>query len=180
MDSMNENGRHSGFSLVELCIVLAATAVLAAFSVPMFNSSLRGMQLSSEARNIATTLTYAKLRAMSQMTNCRLSFTLDSNQWTLQQLVRGTTNFTQLGSVNTLSLGVENSGIAFKSSSDSAPTGFSTTSSTTITYSSRGTLTPLEACIVYLSSQTDDYAISVSISGKVQVWRHRDNQWTTQ
>jgi Tfp pilus assembly protein FimT len=177
---MKKQSNHSGFSLVELCIVLGAMTILVGFAIPMFTSSLRGMKLASEAKNIATTLTYAKLRAISQMTNCRLSFNLNSNQWVLQQLIRGTSNFTQLDGVNILSLGVEGSGIAFKTSSSSAPTGFPVTSSTTITYSSRGTPTPSEARIVYLSDLTTDYAISVSISGKVQVWRQRNSQWVTQ
>lgn len=165
-----------GFSLIELCIILAITAVTAAFAIPILTESVRGMQLASDAKKISTTMTYAKLSATSQMTSYQLSFDLDNNQWSL--LRRNSSGvFVQQNAVNGLSDGVENSGIGFGKTSDSipAPDVFATTSSATITFNSRGL--PSTTGIVYLHNNDTDFAVSVSLAGKIQVWRYRDNAW---
>jgi prepilin-type N-terminal cleavage/methylation domain-containing protein len=163
-----------GFSLVELSMVLAVTAVAAAFAIPVLTESMRGMQLSADAKKISTTLSFAKLSAVAQMTGYRLSFDLGHNQWSLlKRNHSGTYELQQ--AVNTLSEGVENSGISFRNISGSAPSGFSTNSSTSITFNARGL--PSGVSIVYLSNEDTDYAVSVSLAGKVQVWKRNDNQW---
>lgn len=170
-----------GFSLVELTIVIAMVAVLASFAIPMLNSSLRDMKVLSDTQSIATTLTYAKLQAMAQMTSWRLCFNLANNQWQLERFDRDTEQFIMDQSVKTLSEGVNNTDIAFVSESASAPTGFPKQSSATITFNSRGI--PIQAegpGIVYISNNNKDYAVSVSISGKVDTWRFRDEQWVSQ
>ena len=68
-----------GFSLVELAMLVGMTAVLTAFSVPMLNDSMKEMKLIADAKNIATTLTYAKISAISQMNRYRVSVSLGTN-----------------------------------------------------------------------------------------------------
>jgi prepilin-type N-terminal cleavage/methylation domain-containing protein len=164
-----------GFTLIELSIVLGLTAIVAAFAIPVLSDSMRGMQLISDARKIATTMSYAKLSATSQMTSYRLSFDLDNNQWSLLKRDRTSGDFELQQAVNRLSDGVADSGIAFKDDSESAPAGFPTDSATAITFNTRGI--PNGISIVYLSNEDTDYAVSVSLAGKVQIWRFRDNQW---
>ncbi len=183
MDTMIEiNVKHkeSGFSLTELSMLLLMTAILLAISIPLLGSAMHSMQLVSDSRNIATTMTYAKVGATAQMTSYRMSFDLANNQWSLQKRNRSTGDYELQQAVNQLSSGVANSGIAFKNtSSHSSPSGFPSGSSTTITFNSRGL--PSEGMsIIYISNSTDDYAVSVSLSGKVQVWRFRDSQWIPQ
>ncbi len=171
-----------GFSLVELSILLAMTAVLAAIAIPQLTSAMRSMQLNSDARSVASTMTYAKLGAASLTTRSRLTFDIDNSQWKLERRNPSTGDYELQGAINQLSTGVANSGIVFKSNSDTAPSGFPTASSTVITFSSRGTLiTPSAGIgIVYISDNTEDYAVTVSASGKVQIWRNRDSQWVAQ
>jgi type II secretion system protein H len=171
-----------GFSLIELCMVMAVMAVTAAIAVPMLTSSMKDMQLASDARKIASTLSYAKLSATAKMTSYQLTINVDQNTWFLgRRQSPGSTVFVNEGAVNELSLGMANSGIAFEQTSptNSAPgltNEFLTTSSTSITFNSRGV--PNGTAIVYLSNDQDTYfAVSVSLAGKVQVWRYRDSQW---
>ncbi|MBN1567389.1 MAG: GspH/FimT family pseudopilin [Acidobacteria bacterium] len=164
-----------GFSAVELVMVLAMTGIIAAFAIPVLTNSMRGMQLISDARKIATTMSYAKLSATSQMTSYRISFDLDNDQWSLLKRNRTSGNFELQQAVNQLSDGVANSQIAFKTASGSAPAGFSTNSSTDITFNARGI--PNGIGIIYLSNEDADFAVSVSLAGKVQLWRYQDNQW---
>lgn len=169
--------RDRGFSLVELSMALALTAVLAAMAIPFLSSAMRSMQLEADARSIASTMRFAKLGAASQMTRYRLSFALDSNRWKLEKRNRTTGVYELQQADNELSSGIANSGIAFKGTSSSAPAGFPTTSSTVIEFDTRGIPTA-GAGIVYLSNDTINFAISVSLAGKVQFWRHEDGNWT--
>ena len=72
--------------------------------------------------------------------------------------------------------GVQNSGIAFKSESGTAPR-FSYQFSTSITFNARGL--PSGIGIIYLSKEGADYAVSVSLAGKIQVWKLTNNEWIT-
>jgi Tfp pilus assembly protein FimT len=177
---LKENDK--GFSLVELSVLLGAMAILAAMAIPMLSSSMRSMQLASDARSVASTMTYAKLSAASLTTRCRLTFDIDNSQWKLERRNPATGNYELQDAINQLSRGIAHSGIIFKSNSSSAPPGFPNNSSTVITFSSRGTLIePTEGIgIVYLSDDANDYAITSSTSGKVQIWRYRDSQWVAQ
>jgi Tfp pilus assembly protein FimT len=177
--------RDRGFSLIELTILLSMMAIVAVFSLPKLSSSMRSWQLAADARNIATTLTYAKIGASSQMTHYQLSFNLESNQWSLKKYNRSTSVYDLQGATNALSSGQADSGIAFRSSPSAALSGFPTTSSASITFNSRGipidaTGKPTANNVIYLSDASDDYAVTVSLSGKVQLWRYRNSQWSAQ
>ncbi len=183
MTRVNLKENHCGFTLVELSIALIVMAITAAMVIPQLTSALRSMQLASDARSIATAMTYAKMSAASQTTRCRLSFDMGANEWKLEKRNPSTDNYELQQAVHQLSKGISSSGIAFKSSSSTAPTSdFPTNSSTVITFSSRGTLVEPSTGfgIVYLTNNSEDYAVSVSLSGKVQVWRYRDSQWSEQ
>jgi len=167
--------KNSGFSLVELLILLSMTAVVSAFSIPMLTSAMREMQTQADAKSIATTMTYARMSAASQLTRYRMNFDVENNRWALSKRNPDGT-YTVEQATNELSKIIARSGITFKSESDSAPPDFPTESSTTITFNSRGV--PMEgAGVIYLSSENVDYAISVSVAGKVQFWRNQDSQW---
>lgn len=178
--NLKENDK--GFSLIELCMALTVMAIMAAFTIPQLTSAMRSMQVASDARSIATAMTYAKMSAASQTTRCRLSFDTGTNEWKLEKRNPSTGSYELQQAVNQLSKGISSSGVAFKPTSSTAPSGFVTNSSTVITFSSRGTLIEPSTGmgIVYISNNSEDYAVSVSLSGKVQVWRYRNSQWVEQ
>jgi len=179
MNKIDIKRNAKGFSLIELSVLLAITGILAAISVPMLTSSLADMQLISDARNIATSMTHAKLGAISQLTHYRLSFALDQNEWSIEKWDRTSGQYALQKNPLKLGLGAGASGIAFHSSSPTSPAGYPSTSSPTVTFNSRGI--PVEgSSIVYLSNDEENFAVSASISGKIQVWRYRDNQWLKQ
>lgn len=169
-----------GFSLVELTLALGMTAIIAAFSVPMLLSALSDLQVTADAKNIATSLTYAKMSAMSEMTRCRMSLNLGSNTWSMAKYNETSGDWDTQQATQKLSDGVADSGITFKSSStNGAPAGFATSSSSTVTFNSRGI--PIEgAHIVFISNKDRHYAVTVSLSGKVQFWNYKEGRWTSQ
>jgi Tfp pilus assembly protein FimT len=174
-----------GFTLTELTFIVGLCGLAMALSVPVLSTSLRTWQLNADARNIVTTLTYAKLRATSQMTRYQLMFDLTGNNWSLQKYNRSTASFELEGATNSLSSGMAHSGISLQSTSGSAPSGFPTDSSAFIRFNSRGI--PIDAAgvptisnVVYLSDGRTDYAVTVSLTGKVQLWKYKSSQWVSQ
>lgn len=176
MHECHRRKNNHGFSLVELAVLLSMATIMAAVSIPMMTTAMRGMKLSSDAKSIATSLTYARVSATSQLTRYRMTLDLDNNRWALLKRNRTSGIYELEQATNTLSGGVSNSGIRFKPTSSTAPTGFPTASSTAITFDSRGI--PMEgAGIVYLSGTDADFAVSVSTAGKIQLWRFQNSQW---
>ena len=168
-----------GFSLTEVLIAVMVIAALSALAVPMLSPSMRSMQLAADAQNISSTLNSARLSSKSLMTPYRVSFDLEDNEWQLEKFNRSTGNFDLQRDVNQLSSGITDSGITFLENSGSSPGIFPPNSSRTITFNSRGipvdiNNAPTSNNIVYISKSSIDYAVSVSLTGKVQVWKEDD------
>jgi prepilin-type N-terminal cleavage/methylation domain-containing protein len=180
MPDIKLNRNQRGFSLIELSLVVAVMALVSAFSIPRLNSAMDDMQMISDARNIATALTYAKISSTAQMIHYRVSFVLADNQWSVEkETSQNAGAFETKQAINSLCNGASTSGIVFKSTSGAAPTGYPTNSAGTITFNSRG-MPIAGAQIVYLSKPDADFAVSVSITGRIQVWRFKNNQWIPQ
>jgi len=175
-----------GFTLTEALIAVAVLAALSALAVPMLSSSMRTMQLAADAQNISTTLSAARLSAKSLMTPYRVAFNWEKNEWSLERFNRATGTFDLQNDVHQLSSGITDSGITFLEGSESHPGAFPNQASSTITFNSRGipvdiNNAPTSNNIVYISKSETDYAISVSLTGKVQVWKEDDEgQWNVQ
>jgi len=175
----------AGFSLVELLIMLSMVAILSAVAIPTLSTVNRDMQLAADVRNISSTLTQARLKATSLMNPYRISFNLDRNQWSLEKYDSLSDSYDLQQAMNGLSRGLSGSGINFKeSSSESQPGTFPSSSSTAITFNSRGipvdgSNIPTSNNIIYISNADVDYAITVTLTGKVQVWKKGEAQWDT-
>ena len=63
-----------GFTLIELLTAMGVAATLMAIAVPQFMSLLPTINLSSAARQVATDLQFARVKAISQSVRYRLSF----------------------------------------------------------------------------------------------------------
>ena len=77
----------SGFTLTELMIVVAIMAILGAVATPTILSQLPDYRLKGTAREISSTLQYAKMSAASKGKEYRLQFILDTSpqRYQLQQ-----------------------------------------------------------------------------------------------
>lgn len=72
---MKRSGRHSGFTLLELLVVLAILALLLAVIPPMLPNAIDGAQIRSTQRELISSLRYAKNTAIT--TSEDVSFILD-------------------------------------------------------------------------------------------------------
>lgn len=155
--------------------MLGMAALLASLAIPALTSSMRDMRMIADAKNIATTMNYARMSASAQTTCYRMTFNLGTGQWSLSKLNRDTGDY-EIQQTSMLSEGIADSGIVFIENSGDGPTGFPTSSTATVTFNSRGI--PVEGpSAVYISNETENFAVSVSLTGKVQFWRKQSGQW---
>lgn len=68
----NRVNSQSGFSLLELLIVLAVMSVIAAMAIPTWQRIQKNARLSGDAHNIAESLSMAKMRAAADFTESRV------------------------------------------------------------------------------------------------------------
>ena len=181
----NKNRRRTGcrgFSAVEILIVLAILAFLSAFAIPSLSTAMREMRFMSDAQNISSALSYARLKAKSMMNPYRVEFDLDNNRWSVRRYDTATDSWVLEDAVNELSSGIATSGIALAKEAGSSPAGFPDASSSTITFNSRGIpvsgTNPTADNIIYISMSDDEYrAITVTLTGKIKVWKKNDDGW---
>ncbi len=75
----------SGFSLLELMIVAALIAVLAAIAVPMYSSWRENLLFRQSAREVASMLREAKNRAISMNREHRVEFDPSNRRYRMRQ-----------------------------------------------------------------------------------------------
>lgn len=67
--------RSSGFSLIELLIVIAITGIVAALAVPSYQDMLERNRLKQAAESLAADMRYARTEALKRSTDLKLTLT---------------------------------------------------------------------------------------------------------
>ena len=84
---MNQRSLHTGFTLTELMVTLSISAILLTVATPTFESVIKGNQVVSHARDLASALSYARSEAISRGDEIGVCGTVDgvscngSNNW---------------------------------------------------------------------------------------------------
>jgi Tfp pilus assembly protein FimT len=174
--------RNTGFSALELLMVLAIGLVIVVLAIPSLTETLALYRVSADAKLLAQDLIVAKMRAGTNFTQERLNANTASNTYQLEQYNKSGLAWGPDGDTKYLS-----SGVSFGFGSISTPAGSqsSIAQSTLITFNSRGIpvngsnqATPEDA--LYIRNATGYYAISVALSGRVQVWKYVNSGWVGQ
>lgn len=71
--------KSTGFSILELLVVMMITAIAAALAIPGYNSITRSLRISGDARNLNAAINQAKLQAASNFTRSRVYVDLVGN-----------------------------------------------------------------------------------------------------
>ena len=74
-------GKQSGFTIVEIIIVIAVLGIMAAIGVPNFLNWLPKYRLQSAARDLYSNLYLAKISAIKNNTSWAIVFNVDANTY---------------------------------------------------------------------------------------------------
>ena len=123
-------GRKAGFTLLEICIVVATLGVLILIAPPQINGLIGTYRVNGAARLVLGDLQNAKMTAIQQ--NRSIQVTFHTNSYSFAQVDTGTTFFSR-------DLGTEYPGISLSNSTGSTLTWASSgmTSSSTVTIAGR-------------------------------------------
>ena len=151
MKILKHNRGASGFTVMELVVVIAVAMLITGIAVPSFLSWLPTLRLSNGARQVATDLQLARMKAISQNAKFRLNFT-SGTSYEFQK---------------------DNSGFGYESGPFSLPEGITVTETTPFTTSEfqpRGTAnTGVGISTITLSNGSDTKQVAIKLVGRVNV-----------
>ncbi len=181
-----------GFSLIEILLVLAIMAVLAAMAVPMSGNAVRYLRISGDARDIANALAVAKMRAAAKFTNARLIVDVSSNSYYIQTYDKTAGSWTTETGTTTLSpyvsfgfgsvsmppsntqTSIDQAGACWNTASPPA----TIANSSCVVFNSRGipitggtTASPTGDYALYINDGTFVYGVTVAATGFIRTWR---------
>src|ERR1700690_3631956 len=84
MEKLKNKGQQ-GFSLIEMLMVTAIIAIVAAISIPLFGGFVANRNLKSAARNIAGDIFDVKARATSEDRSYQITFNAGLNNYVIRQ-----------------------------------------------------------------------------------------------
>jgi prepilin-type N-terminal cleavage/methylation domain-containing protein len=147
----------SGFTLVEMMIVIALIGIIAAIAAPNFFAYRENTNLKEAARDISSDILYWKQRAVSDSAAYRINFNASSS-YTIQQVIGSVV--TDLATKN---ISPGNASIAINGTPSFMPGGV-----TYVTLNARGTSTNGSIKLIH-NKRLSEATITVNIMGRVKV-----------
>jgi prepilin-type N-terminal cleavage/methylation domain-containing protein len=188
----------SGFSLIELMCTMVLLVTLAAFVLPFTRTTLSAMNLSSDARNLASATALAKMRAAAEFSKARVYVNLGAKSfWVERWQKTAPIGWVSEGVVTSLASNVN---FSFAGATTPPPNtqaaigqatgcldnaGVAIAGTACIVFNSRGV--PVDSLNVptpngafYVSAAQTIYGVTAGAGGLIQLWQNNiiSNTWT--
>jgi prepilin-type N-terminal cleavage/methylation domain-containing protein len=177
-------GASSAFTVLELLIVMAIISVVAAISVPSLQRTVRTYRILGDTRGIAQTLTLAKMRAAANFTVEALDWDASTATYSMKYFQKTTAQFVPDTFTPPMNL---SSGVSIGTPAGGPSTAVGADdSSGRILFNSRGL--PVDSSFnlitasqaFYINNGSDYYAVSVTVTGRIQSWKYINSAWVAQ
>ena len=152
---MNEE---SGFTLIELMVVIAIVAVLAGIAMPSFIGRLPARRLEAAASDVNAAIQVARLSAVKENTSATLQFDVDDESYSITVTVSG-----RLVKSGKMPAGVDLEDVFLSNTTNPAFGGL-------ITFDSRGFPTP-PVDVVLQNTTGTTWTIQVNLTGSSRLIR---------
>ncbi len=177
-----------GFSLVELIAFMAVMVTVAAFILPFTRGALNAMNLTSDARNVLSSVSLAKMRAAASFTKARVVVVLGTNTYYVERWRKNPAGWVAEGVVKQLSPNVSFgfSGVTTPPPNTQPVIGQAAVclnaanqpiaGTACIIFNSRGvpidsTNAPTPTGAYYLGDGATVFAVTTTTGGMIQLWR---------
>jgi len=177
----SKNGRNSGFTTIEMATVCTLILIVSGFVTLNLGSFLQSYRAGADARNIASQISQARLRASATFTRVRVRPDSVNRTYQIEVMTNKTAGTYQAEGGE----GFLSQGVTFGFGGVSTPAGEQTTiqQSSEIIFNSRGV--PVDAGgaptpdhAVYLTNGNGlVYAVTVSVTGHVTTWQYLGSAW---
>lgn len=146
--------KNSGFTLLELIVVIAIVGILTAIAVPGFFAYLPNYRLNSAARDLYSNLHLAKMAAIKANGTCTVTYNAGQNTYTITGAMNKTIDLDEYGS-----------GVRYQ-----APPGFPAVGATT--FNARGQIVGVFG-YTYLSNASNSayYRVGTLLTGVIRLQR---------
>ncbi len=180
----------SGYSAIELLIVVALVGTVAAMSVPMSMSMVQDYRLSGDARGLSNSVALAKMSAAAQFTRARLRVDLTSGTYQVERWQKtGAPGWVAEGGIRVLGTrdrfganGITVPPPNTQAAVAQAPlcrndAGAAIANTACVLFNSRGVSVdeagaPSTVRLFYLAGPTAVFSIAVSGTSQLQLWRN--------
>jgi len=188
LGTTRSNQSSAGYSLVELMAFMAVMVTMAAFIMPFTRGSINAMNLTSDARNVMSAVSLAKMRAAASFSQARVYVDLGARTYRVERWQKNTNTWIAEGVVRPLAANVNFGwGGIGSAPPNTQPTigqasacltaaGVAIANTACIVFNSRGVPVdnlgvPVASDAYYLSDGATAFGITVSTGGMVQLWR---------
>jgi prepilin-type N-terminal cleavage/methylation domain-containing protein len=143
-----------GYTLVELCIVLALLAIMSTLAIPAWKNYSSNINLKTAAREVMSDLLNARQRAIEENINTyRLTFNVANNNYTLSRTDTGITYWTK--PLTSYGNGISIQSVNFNNGS-------------TVSFQRRGTVTNGNLVLTNLTGSTATITVQITARTYVQ------------
>ena len=150
-DSLNK--RESGFTLIEMMVVVIVLAIMAAIAIPSFMSLLPGMRLNGAARQVMGDLMGARMKAVKLNQRTKVFFDNSYQYRVCDDADNNDTVADGEGDVETRNIQTEYDDVTLSSTADPV-------------FQARGTAT---GTTVTVTNSSGSKAVKVAITGRVKI-----------
>jgi type IV fimbrial biogenesis protein FimT len=149
----------SGFTLIELMVIIGILAIMGAIAIPLFSRVLPGYKLKTAARDVYSNMQFAKLEAVKRNVVCTLTIDSDQNKYDID-LVNKAVSLSDYGN-----------GIIFEGPSSAFLTDAG------VTFNSRGFASAHIFAYLTDSNKTAFYQIEVMPIGTISLKKYNGSTW---
>jgi len=176
-------GGQAGFTLMELMVVTSLMLILIGIAVPQYKSLTLQLRTSAVATQIASDLNYARVMSLRTATPHYISVTPSTGVVYKVQRSAAPPAIAPATdpAVRNISLGTTMSGVSFSLNGATAdPYGNPVATATpagSFAFNSRGLPLTTGTFFVASSDNANSYAVTVTGSGRVRIWRKSGSTW---
>ncbi len=170
---MKKTGNNSGFTLIEMMIVIAIIGIVAAVSIPSYMSYRPRMNLKSLSRALVGNMQYAKIQTIRDNSSWSVDFDTGGGKYEMKRPGGTVYRTVSLGDYPGISYGSNN--VGGPGSAGSPPADGVSFGGNGVTFNTNGSANA--GTVYFKNNDGDSFAVVVATTGRVKAWFDFGGGW---